>query len=43
MGDVAYIEMDREGVSYLCQLLQIDTGGGNILSQIVVRVENTLN
>jgi hypothetical protein len=43
VGEVAYIEMDGEGVSYLCQLLQIDATGGNILSQIVVRVENFLN
>lgn len=35
--------MDREGVSYLCELLQVEISSGNILSQIVVRVENAFS
>ena len=35
--------MDRAGIDYLCELLQIEIGSGNILNQIAVKVENTLN
>ena len=35
--------MDRAGITYLCELLHIEIGSGNILNQIVVKVENNLN
>jgi len=35
--------MDREGINYLCELLHIEIVSGNILNQMVVKVENTLN